>query len=130
MKRMAAGLAGLGLALATVAPADAEVVTRKDPEPKCSQRPALDVKRATFDYGEKKFVWKVKMGSLTKKRTQVFGRYTVGNRRQDRYDVIVVTLTSHLKGRRANAWAYSVAKGELHGPPCGDYIYSGRMQRG
>lgn len=92
------------------------------------------------------------MGSPTEKRTQVLARYTLGNRQQDRYDVtgdysnrftkgltangdrerdvITFTLTSHLKGRRADAWAYSVGKGEMHGPPCGDCICSGRMQRG
>jgi hypothetical protein len=150
--------------------ANAEVVKRWDPEPKCSQRPALDVRWARFNYADDKFVWNVKMGALSRERTRVIARYTVGNR----YDVMLATwfnkngdkrvtgywtnyrteeyavrfkdgvrarwdwknrlitfkLTSHLKGSTVNAWAYSVAKGELHGPPCGDYIYSGRLDRG
>jgi hypothetical protein len=175
MKRVLAAIAILALSLASVAPAEAEIVTMKDPEPKCSQRPALDVKRTTFNYGDDKFVWKAKMGALSKKRTRVFGRYTVRNSNgDDRYDVIVMTkfdkdgekrvvghwsnyvtedyankftkgltarwdwerrliiftLTTHLKGKRANAWAYSIAKGAQHGPPCGDYIWSGRIKRG
>jgi hypothetical protein len=132
------------------------------------------VKRATFNYGDERFVWKIKMASLSRKRTQVFARYTLGawRRQGARYDVVlktkydsdgnrraighwsrrtgahgrftdgltarwdwrrrvvVFTLTSHLKGRIANAWAFSIAKGAQHGPPCGDYIGSGRIRRG
>lgn len=158
-----------------VAPtANAEIVTRRDPQASCSQRPALDVKRATFNYGEDRFVWKIKMAALSREHTQVFGRYTLGTRDGASYDVMLVTkydsngvkrvaghwsnyrtgeydvrftdgltaqwdwqrrvvkftLTSHLRGRTADAWAYSVAKGALHGPPCGDYIWSGRISRG
>lgn len=165
-----AAVAALAVQLSAAAPADAEVVTRKDPQPKCSVGPALDVKRTTFKYGDEKFVWKLTMRALSKERTRVFGRYTVG----DRYDVIVTTkfdrngdkhvvghwtdyaaedywnrftdgltarwdwkrrtitfaLTSHVKGRRADAWAYSIEKGAFHGGPCGDYIWSGRIDRG
>jgi hypothetical protein len=132
------------------------------------------VRRATFNYGENRIVWKLKMGALSRKRTQVFARYTLGSREGSRYDVILktmfdsdgvnrvighwsnyatedygnrftqgltarwdwqqkiikFTLTSHVKGRNADAWAFSVAKGEPHGPPCGDYIWSGRLSRG
>lgn len=155
-------------------PASAEVVTKWDPHPKCSQAPALDVRRATFDYATDRFEWRVKMAKLSKKRTRVIARYTLGNRNEDRYDVLLVTrydaqgeqrtvgfwsdyttgqysvrftdglsatwdwtrdiitfvLTSHLKGHHADAWAYSIAKGRQEGPACGDYIWSGRIDRG
>jgi hypothetical protein len=156
-----------------VAPtADAEVVTRSDPDPACSQRPALDLKRATFNYDDDRFVFKLKMGALSRKRTQAFARYTLGYRQGSRYDVLLrtkfdsdgdkqvvgrwysdtgeygrftdgltanwdwqrkvikFTLTSHLRGRKADAWAYTIPKGVLHGGPCGDYIWSGRISRG
>jgi len=161
------------MAMGMAVPAFAEVVTKSDPQPKCSQRDALDVKRASFNYAEQKFAWRIKMASASKKRTRVIGRYTQAARSDTPYDVMVVTsydsdgikrvvgrwydaddgssgrftdgvtadwdfanevitieLTSHLKGERADAWAYSVAKGAVHGPPCGDYIWSGRISRG
>jgi hypothetical protein len=173
MRTLLAGLVASALIWCVAPTAQAEVVTRPDPHPACSQRPALDVKRATFNYGDHRFVWKIKMAALSRKRTQVFGRYTLGTRTETRYDVLLrtkysdgvervtghwsnyetgeydvrftdgltaqwnwrrqivkFTLTSHLRGRVADAWAYSVPKGDLHGPPCGDYIWSGRISRG
>jgi len=175
MKKMASLLlCSLLLTFGGVGPATAEIVTLPDPEPACSQRPALDVKRVTFNYGDDKFVWTLKMGALNRQRTRVIARYTLGNRFEARYDVMLqtkfdrngnkrvvgywsnyvtgdysnrfsdglqarwnwerrvikITLTSHVRGQRAHAWGYSVAKGDLHGPPCGDYIGSGRIDRG
>jgi len=173
-KKVSLLLGSLLLTFIGVGPATAEIVTRHDPQPACSQRPALDVKRVTFNYGDNKFVWTLKMGALNKLHTRVIARYTLGNRSEDRYDVLLqtkydrngnkrvvgywsnyvtgdysnrfrnglraewnrnrqvikFTLTSHLRGQRANAWGYSLAKGAQHGPPCGDYIGSGRIDRG
>ena len=162
-------IASLLLTLCGVGSAAAETVTRRDPQPACSQRAALDVKRVTFNYAEDMFVWTVKMGALSRRHTQVIARYTLGNRYDvllaTKYDrsgdkrvvgyatnyvtgdysrfsdglrarwnwnrqIIKFTLTSHLRGQHADAWGYSVAKGALHGPPCGDYIWSGRIDRG
>lgn len=166
----AAAIIGSGL---VAAPAQAEVTTRPDPNPACSQRPALDVKRATFNYGERRFVWKIKMGALSRKRTQVVAKYLIGqptarygvivrtkfdsdgtkrvrgswsNYRTEDYDnrftkgltaqwdwqrrTIKFTLRTHLRRTTAVASAFSVPKGALHGPPCGDYIFSGRISRG
>jgi len=170
-----AGLVALALMWCFAPAARAEVVTRRDPQPACSQRPALDVKRARFNYDDERFVWTIRMGALSRQRTQVIARYTLGaiRRGEAHYDVLLrtkynsdgekvvtgswandrtgeqgritdgltahwdwprrtikFTLTSHVRGRTANAWAYSVAKGALHGPPCGDYIGSGRISRG
>jgi hypothetical protein len=173
MRRAVVAATVLTLGLGLVGPAGAEVVTRTDPEPKCSQAPPLDVKRATFNYAKKKFVWRIKVGEASKKHTRVIGRYSLTAKGQTTYDVMIqtsydargkkrvvgramdyvknedrrftkgvtaawdfkrdvitITLTSHMKGKRADAWAYSVEKGELHGPPCGDYIWSGRIRRG
>jgi hypothetical protein len=163
----------MALGMGPVGPAGAEVVTKTDPEPKCSQEPPLDVKRVTFNYAKKKFVWRIKVGNASKKHTRVIGRYSLSAGGETTYDVMVQTsydargkkrvvgrvmdyvddedrrftegvsatwdfrrdlitikLRSHVKGKRADAWGYSVEKGALHGPPCGDYIWSGRIRRG
>lgn len=44
-------------------------------------------------------------------------------------NVITFVLTEHLRGARAYFSAYSVAKGDLHGPPRGDYIVE-QLDRG
>ncbi len=160
-------------ALLVPVPAYAERVTKPDPEPECSQGPPLDVRRATFDYREKQFIFRVKMGNLKKKHTRVIARYTLSKDDEPTYDVLLETkfvkgkkrvfghwsdyeaddqwnrftkgvrarwdfdknvirfrLTKHLRGKRVDAWAYSVPKGAFHGPECGDYIWSGRLNRG
>ena len=172
MKKCVATFVASALVWFAAPTAYAEVVTRWDPDPACSQRPALDLKRATFNYDDDRFVFKLKMGALSRKRTQAVARYTLGYRQGGRYDVLLktkfdsdgdkqvigrwtsetgdygrftngltaewdwqrkiikFTVTSHLRGRNADAWAYSIAKGAVHGPPCGDYIWSGRISRG
>ena len=42
---------------------------------------------------------------------------------------ITFTLTEHLRGRRVAAFAYTVPKGAMHGPPCGDYLYVRGLKR-
>ena len=158
---------------ALVAPAGAETVTKRDPHPRCSQAAPLDLERASFTYSQQAFKVRLKMAALSKKRTQVFARYTVGTSRGDKYGVqlassfsdgrkravgywsdyrsgeygkrftrgldatwdwqrrtVTFVLTEHLRGRRVMASAYSVAKGAMHGPPCGDYIVVRNLRRG
>ncbi len=175
MKKLAAAAAALSIAVLVGAagPAAAESVTKADPRPRCSQAPPLDVKRATFTYSDNAFKTRIRMGDLSKKRTQVFSRFYVQKARTTTYDVLLVSafrkgslrtvgywsdheaedysnkfrrgltadwdfrddvvrfrLTKHLRGQKVDAAAYSVRKGDNHGPLCGDYIFVGSLDRG
>ncbi len=176
MRKQIAALVAVGLVIGGLSfgsPAFAETISKADPDPRCSQAPPLDVKRATFTYTPDAFVTRIQMGALTKRTSQVFSRFYVGNDRGVRYgvqlvsafrrgelrttgywtdyeegdysnrfrrgvtarwdrgdDAVVFRLTSHLRGKRVDAAAYSVAKGADHGPACGDYIFVSSLERG
>ena len=88
----------LALSLAATGEARAETVTASDPEQGCSYAAALDVRRATFSYRKNAFLVRLKMGDLSKKRTQVLGRYIVGSPDDTKLDVMLIS--KHVDGER------------------------------
>lgn len=119
MKIRIAGIAALGVLLAQAsAPASAETVSRSDPQPHCSQAPALDLKRVTFSYSETRLRAILRMGDLRKKKTQVVVRFT--ERSTSEAPVTVVLKSKFADGRLRTTGTWS-------NPEAGQY---GRIRTG
>ena len=67
------------LALGLPSPSSAQTETVRDPEQRFSQGPALDLESATFQFGEDKLTYRLKIESLSKKRTRAFAQFYLGS---------------------------------------------------
>lgn len=107
MKKLAAAATALSIAvtIGTAGSAAAESVTRADPRPGCSQAAPLDVKRATFTYSDNAFKTRIRMGDLSRKRTQVLSRFSVNKRGATRYDVRLVSAFRKGDLRTVGFWS-------------------------
>lgn len=86
MSRGVALGAAMVLGLGVPASSHAETETVADPYQEFSQRPALDLESARFQFGAKKLVYRLKIDKLSKKRTQAFARLYLKN-----YDLFLET---------------------------------------
>lgn len=107
MKKLAAAAAALSVVvtIGTAGSAVAESVTRADPSPRCSQAAPLDVKRATFTYSENAFKTRIRMGDLSRKRTQVLSRFYVNRGGATRYEVRLVSAFRKGDLRTVGFWS-------------------------
>ena len=90
MRTAVVGLVALALLWCVAPTANAEIVTRRDPQASCSQRPALDVKRATFNYGEDRSGGRSRWRRSVESTPRSSGG-TQGTRDGVSYDVMLVT---------------------------------------
>lgn len=100
----AATAAAIAFTVGTAAPAVAETKSRPDPDPRCSQAAPLDLKRATFTYSDRAFRTKLRMGDLSKKRTQVFSRFYVRQGDTTTYEVFLVSAYRKGELRTTGRW--------------------------
>ena len=105
---VAAG-AVLVLGLGFPAPSSAETERVRDPHQEFSQRPALDLESATFQFGAKKLTYRLKIDNLSKKRTQAFARLNLRN-----YDLFLETKVD-ASGEERTLGRWSDYKTESYG---------------
>lgn len=94
----------IALTAGTAAPAAAETRSKRDPDPRCSQAAPLDLKRAAFAYSDGAFKTRLRMGELSKKRTQVFSRFYVEQGDRLVYGVQLVSAFRNGKLRTVGYW--------------------------
>ncbi len=113
-KQLAAAVAAFSIALSTAVapPGAAETVRVADPNPRCSQAAPLDVKRATFTYSQRAFRTTMRMGDLSKRRTQVFTRFFVRRGGQTTYEVFLVSAFRKGELRTTGRWSDYTGDGD------------------
>lgn len=113
-KQLAAAVAAFSLALTTAvaAPVAAETVSRADPNPRCSQAAPLDVRRATFTYSQRAFRTTIRMGDLSRRRTQVFSRFFVRRDGRTTYEVFLVSAFRKGELRTTGRWTDHTGEGD------------------